>query len=120
MARFDRLTVLNTVLQDGLVPLFYHKDVEAAQHVADALANGKRVLFVAEKFEHALSGIIRRHLHRIVIGVAHTSFESDRRRDRLLHAANCLLTITHRTVPFRICLQIPLQPFVFNMGTIEE
>jgi 2-dehydro-3-deoxyphosphogluconate aldolase/(4S)-4-hydroxy-2-oxoglutarate aldolase len=40
MARFDRLTVLNTVLQDGLVPLFYHKNVEAAQHVAAALAMG--------------------------------------------------------------------------------
>lgn len=40
MARFDRLTVLNTVLQDGLVPLFYDKRVETAQQVAAALAQG--------------------------------------------------------------------------------
>ncbi len=40
MARFDRLTVLNTVLQEGLVPLFYHKNVETAQQVAAALAVG--------------------------------------------------------------------------------
>ncbi len=40
MARFDRLMVLNTVLQDGLVPLFYHKNVETSQHVAAALAMG--------------------------------------------------------------------------------
>jgi 2-dehydro-3-deoxyphosphogluconate aldolase/(4S)-4-hydroxy-2-oxoglutarate aldolase len=40
MARFDRMTVLNTVLQEGLVPLFYHKSVETAQQVAAALASG--------------------------------------------------------------------------------
>jgi 2-dehydro-3-deoxyphosphogluconate aldolase/(4S)-4-hydroxy-2-oxoglutarate aldolase len=40
MARFDRLTVFNTVLADGMVPLFYHKSSETAQHVAAALANG--------------------------------------------------------------------------------
>ena len=40
MARFDRMTVLNTVLQEGLVPLFYHKSAETALHVADALAAG--------------------------------------------------------------------------------
>jgi 2-dehydro-3-deoxyphosphogluconate aldolase/(4S)-4-hydroxy-2-oxoglutarate aldolase len=40
MARFDRLTVLNTVLQEGLVPLFYHKDINTAQQVAGALAGG--------------------------------------------------------------------------------
>ena len=34
MARFDRLTVLNTVLEDGLVPLFYHSDLETAKKVA--------------------------------------------------------------------------------------
>jgi 2-dehydro-3-deoxyphosphogluconate aldolase/(4S)-4-hydroxy-2-oxoglutarate aldolase len=40
MARFDRLTVLNTVLQDGMVPLFYEADVERAQNLAGALAQG--------------------------------------------------------------------------------
>jgi 2-dehydro-3-deoxyphosphogluconate aldolase/(4S)-4-hydroxy-2-oxoglutarate aldolase len=45
MARFDRLTVLNTVLDVGLVPLFYHGDAEVAQQVAGALARGgSRVL----------------------------------------------------------------------------
>jgi len=28
MTRFDRLTVFNTILQDGMVPLFYHGDPE--------------------------------------------------------------------------------------------
>jgi 2-dehydro-3-deoxyphosphogluconate aldolase/(4S)-4-hydroxy-2-oxoglutarate aldolase len=40
MARFDRLTVLNTVLQDGLVPLFYNSSLDTAKQVAAAIAKG--------------------------------------------------------------------------------
>jgi 2-dehydro-3-deoxyphosphogluconate aldolase/(4S)-4-hydroxy-2-oxoglutarate aldolase len=40
MARFDRLTVLNTILADGMVPLFYHSDLEVAKNVAGALSQG--------------------------------------------------------------------------------
>lgn len=40
MARFDRLTVLNTILADGMVPLFYHSDFEVAKNVAGALSQG--------------------------------------------------------------------------------
>lgn len=40
MARFDRLTVLNTILNDGMVPLFYHGDLEAAKSITRALSDG--------------------------------------------------------------------------------
>ena len=40
MARFDRLTVLNTVVQDGLVPLFYNSSAETSQQIAGAIARG--------------------------------------------------------------------------------
>jgi 2-dehydro-3-deoxyphosphogluconate aldolase/(4S)-4-hydroxy-2-oxoglutarate aldolase len=40
MARFDRLTVLNTILQDGLVPLFYNSSLDTAKQVASAIAGG--------------------------------------------------------------------------------
>ena len=40
MARFDRLTVYNTALADGLIPLFYHGSPEVALNVAGALAKG--------------------------------------------------------------------------------
>lgn len=40
MAQFDRLTVLNTVLADGMVPLFYHADPTIAQALVGALADG--------------------------------------------------------------------------------
>src|SRR5258708_34542069 len=40
MARFNRLTVFNTIVDEGLVPLFYTGDLSAAQQIASALAKG--------------------------------------------------------------------------------
>lgn len=45
MARFSRLEVLNTIVETGLVPLFYHADVEVTKKIAEAIAaGGARVL----------------------------------------------------------------------------
>ena len=40
MAQFDRLTVYNTMLKEGMLPLFYHADVDVAQRIVGALAAG--------------------------------------------------------------------------------
>ncbi len=40
MARFSRLDVLNTLLDIGLLPLFYHSDVDTAVEVVSACARG--------------------------------------------------------------------------------
>ena len=40
MARFRRLQVLNTIVDVGLVPVFYQPDVEVAKNVAAACASG--------------------------------------------------------------------------------
>lgn len=40
MARFDRLTVLNTMLSDGMIPLFFHPDADTAVQIAQALVEG--------------------------------------------------------------------------------
>lgn len=40
MARFSRLTVLQAMLDTGLVPVFYHKDVETAKSIVRACARG--------------------------------------------------------------------------------
>lgn len=40
MARYDRLTVLNRILDLGLVPIFYHGDVEVATNIVEACARG--------------------------------------------------------------------------------
>jgi len=40
MARFTRLDVLNTMVNTGLVPVFYHGDVETAKKIVQACAAG--------------------------------------------------------------------------------
>src|SRR5258708_13940732 len=40
MARFDRLTVLNTIVRERLVPLFYQDNLDTAKEIAAALAQG--------------------------------------------------------------------------------
>jgi 2-dehydro-3-deoxyphosphogluconate aldolase/(4S)-4-hydroxy-2-oxoglutarate aldolase len=40
MARFDRLTVLNSILEVGLVPVFYNGDIEVAKQIVAACAKG--------------------------------------------------------------------------------
>jgi 2-dehydro-3-deoxyphosphogluconate aldolase/(4S)-4-hydroxy-2-oxoglutarate aldolase len=40
MARFSRLEVLNAIIDTGLVPVFYHADVEVAKKVVKACAEG--------------------------------------------------------------------------------
>jgi len=40
MAQFERLTVYNVMLEDGLIPLFYNKDVEKTKKVTEALVKG--------------------------------------------------------------------------------
>lgn len=40
MARFDRLTVLNAMIDTGLVPIFYHSELAVAQKVIAACAEG--------------------------------------------------------------------------------
>ncbi len=55
MAHFDRLTVFNTILADGMVPLFYHADQDTAQGLAGALAaGGSHVLEFTNRGESAL------------------------------------------------------------------
>ena len=55
MARFDRLTVLSTVLQDGMVPLFYEGNQERAKALAGALARGgSRVLEFTNRGDFAI------------------------------------------------------------------
>jgi len=40
MARFDRLAVLNAVVETGLVPVFCHSNIEVARQIVKACAEG--------------------------------------------------------------------------------
>jgi 2-dehydro-3-deoxyphosphogluconate aldolase/(4S)-4-hydroxy-2-oxoglutarate aldolase len=76
MARFSRLEVLNTVIDTGLVPVFYNPDVETAENVAQACAaGGAKVLeftnrgdFAPEVFKE-LSRYLAQEHPEIILGV---------------------------------------------------
>ena len=40
MAKFDKIAVLNKIGSTGMVPVFYHKDVEVAKKVVKACYDG--------------------------------------------------------------------------------
>jgi len=76
MARFDRLTVLNTMLNGGLVPVFYEGDVEVAKKiVAACYEGGARVLEFTNRGERALpvfaqlSELISAQFPNLILGV---------------------------------------------------
>jgi 2-dehydro-3-deoxyphosphogluconate aldolase/(4S)-4-hydroxy-2-oxoglutarate aldolase len=76
MARFKRLEVLNTVIDTGLVPIFYNPDAEVAKNVAVACgAGGAKVMeftnrgdFAPEVFKE-LSQYLSREHPEIILGV---------------------------------------------------
>lgn len=54
MARFSRLEVLNEIVRIGLVPVFYHADVETAKKVVAAcVAGGARVVEFTNRGDNA-------------------------------------------------------------------
>jgi len=76
MARFSRLDVLNAIVETGLIPVFYHKDVEAAKKiVAACAAGGARVAeftnrgdFAPQVFDE-LSQHLAKSDPRVILGV---------------------------------------------------
>lgn len=54
MARFSRMTVLNTMYETGLVPIFYHGDLNAAKEVIKAcVAAGARIVEFTNRGDRA-------------------------------------------------------------------
>lgn len=76
MSQFTRLEVLNTILADGLVPVFYHQSLETAIHIAEACAaGGCRCLEFTNRGDFAyevFAGLVkhcRTHLPQVIVGV---------------------------------------------------
>ena len=76
MAQFSRLEVLNTIIDTGLVPVFYNADVEVAKQVVKACADGgakvveftNRGDFAPEVFKQ-LSQFVSREIPDVILGV---------------------------------------------------
>lgn len=76
MARFARLDVLNTMVRTGVVPVFYHADIEVARQVAGACVKGGcPVLEFVNRGDHAwevfneLEKYCSREYPELVLGV---------------------------------------------------
>ena len=76
MARFMRLKVLNTMLESGMVPVFYNADIDVARKVAAACAaGGGRLLEFTNRGDHAwevfteLERYCARVLPEMILGV---------------------------------------------------
>ncbi|MCO6453253.1 MAG: bifunctional 4-hydroxy-2-oxoglutarate aldolase/2-dehydro-3-deoxy-phosphogluconate aldolase [Caldilineales bacterium] len=76
MAKFTRLEVLNTIVDSGLVPIFYNADVEVAKKVAWAISTGgSRLLEFTNRGDFApdvfkeLSRYCQRELPDLILGV---------------------------------------------------
>jgi 2-dehydro-3-deoxyphosphogluconate aldolase/(4S)-4-hydroxy-2-oxoglutarate aldolase len=76
MARFSRLKVLNTMIEAGMVPVFYHPEFSVAREVAAAcMAGGCRLLEFTNRGDHAwevfneLEKYCARELPEMILGV---------------------------------------------------
>ena len=76
MARYSRLKVLNTMIETGMVPVFYHPDFNVAREVAAAcIAGGCRLLEFTNRGDHAwevfneLEKYCARELPEMILGV---------------------------------------------------
>lgn len=131
MARFDRMMVLNTVLQDGLVPLFYHKNVETAQQVAAALAQaGGHVLEFTNRGDFAIEvfGPLVKHCGQahpdLIIGTGSVE-DAPTAAMFIAHGANFIVGPNFNVEVARLCnrRKIPYMPgcgTATEIGTAEE
>lgn len=76
MARFSRLKVLTTMIDTGMVPVFYHPELEVAKQVAAAcMAGGCRLLEFTNRGDHAwevftaLDKYCAKELPEMILGV---------------------------------------------------
>jgi 2-dehydro-3-deoxyphosphogluconate aldolase / (4S)-4-hydroxy-2-oxoglutarate aldolase len=76
MAQFARLKVLNTMIETGMVPVFYNADIEVAKKVAAAVfAGGCPLLEFTNRGDHAwevftgLERYCRKELPGMILGV---------------------------------------------------
>ena len=79
MARYSRLEVLNSIVEIGLVPVFYHKDVEVAKRiVAACVAGGARAVEFTNRSDSAFQvfGELSQHLAKNKAG-SHSGSRDD-------------------------------------------
>lgn len=125
MAQFDRLTVYNTILDDGMMPLFYHSDIEVAKQLLTALAKGgSRLLeftnrgdFAIEVFSELAKYCIANH-PQMIIGVGSVEDEATAAL-YAAHGANFIVGPTFTPEVAKLCNRRKLA-YLPGCGTLNE
>jgi 2-dehydro-3-deoxyphosphogluconate aldolase / (4S)-4-hydroxy-2-oxoglutarate aldolase len=131
MARFDRMTVLNTLLADGVMPIFYQPDLSIAkQIIASLVKGGIRLLeftnrgdFAIEVYSELLKEA-RTSLPDAIIG-AGTIEDAPTAALYIAHGANFIVAPNFNPEVARLCNRrkiayIPGCATVSEISTAEE
>jgi 2-dehydro-3-deoxyphosphogluconate aldolase / (4S)-4-hydroxy-2-oxoglutarate aldolase len=125
MARFDRITVYNTLLADGMMPLFYHADGEVAAQVAAALARGGvRTLEFTNRGDFAIevfSALVKRMASEspnLIVGVG-TVDDAPTAALFIAHGANFVVSPSFNAEVARLCNRRKI-PYLPGIGSISE
>jgi len=125
MARVDRLTVYQTMLTSGLVPLFYHSDPDTAARVLHAcVEGGARVLELTNRGEHALEvftklrDIVQREDLPILLGVG-TVLDAPTAALYIAHGAQFVVGPTFNKSIARLCNRRKIA-YIPGCGTTTE
>ncbi|WP_119065123.1 bifunctional 4-hydroxy-2-oxoglutarate aldolase/2-dehydro-3-deoxy-phosphogluconate aldolase [Aggregatilinea lenta] len=109
MARFDRLSVLNTVIAGGMVPLFYNADVDTARQIAAALyKGGARVLEFTNRGDFAIevfSALVKHCAQaqpELIVGVGSVD-DAPTAALYMAHGANFVVGPTFNEEVVRVC-----------------
>lgn len=125
MARFSKLTVLSTAITQGMVPLFYHPDLEVAKQVISACySGGSRILeftnrgdFAHQIFEK-LNKFCMTNLPDMILGVGSVSDQGTASLYMQL-GANFVVTPSLRDDVVRVCNRRKI-PCVPGCATLTE
>lgn len=121
MARFDRLSVYTTMLEDGLVPLFYHPDGHTAVEIAAALARGgARLLEFTNRGDGAIvvfRDLVAAH-PQLIIGAGSIE-DAPTAALFLAHGANFIVGPTFNEEIARLCNRRKI-PYLPGCGTVNE
>jgi 2-dehydro-3-deoxyphosphogluconate aldolase/(4S)-4-hydroxy-2-oxoglutarate aldolase len=127
MARFSRLDVLNAILEQGLVPVFYHADAGMAKQVAQACATGgcrlfeftNRGDFALDVFKELVQACAR-ETPELILG-AGTVYDAPTAALYIAYGANFVVSPVFNEEVARLCnrRKIPYLPGCASAGEIS-
>lgn len=125
MAMHSRLHVLNTVIQTGLMPLFFHADFETSRRIIDAIrAGGVNVMEFTNRGDFAIEtfSALRRHYQAAapdqILGVG-SVVDAPTAALYIAHGADFIVGPMFNAEVARLCNRRKI-PYMPGCGTLTE